>query len=115
MSPATTHRPPGRPAWPLLAFAAGGGPAAWAAHLGLSYLLVPESCRLGTAMVLHSLTLITAVVALAAVVVAGRTLRAAGEDAVARFVGAVGLVVGGIFVAAILVAGIPSVLIDPCR
>lgn len=104
-----------RPGSLRLAFAALGAPAAWAAHLGFSYLLVPESCRWGTDLVLHLVTVAAALVAVAATVTASRVLRGAGDDASARFVGVGGVAVGLLFLAAVLVEGLLPFLLDPCR
>lgn len=98
-----------------LAFAVGGAPAAWASHLGLSYLIVPESCRWGTAAALHAVTAVTFAVALASVVVAVR-LRSTpdgGDDA--RFAGTAGFIIGGVFLVAIVAEGLLPFLLDPCR
>lgn len=104
-----------RPPRVLLAFAAGGAPMAWAVHLGLSYLIVPESCRWGTAVGLHTVTLVTLVVAVAATVSARRIRAAASDDDVARLVGTAGLIVGTVFMVAILAGGLLPFLVDPCR
>lgn len=111
-APQQSHDRP--PAW-TLGFATLGAPAAWAAHLGLSYLIVPESCRWGTTVGLHLVTLTMAVTGVVATLLAGRVLRHAGDDAVERFVGSTGLVVGVLFTVAILVGGLPVWLVDPCR
>jgi hypothetical protein len=100
-----------------LGFAVLGAPAAWAAHLGLSYFIVPRACATGTTLWLHLVTAATAGVALAATVLAVQ-VRAGGrarDDAGARFLGALGIVIGALFFAATLVEGLPVVFIDPCR
>lgn len=102
-----------RPA--LLAFAAGGAPTAWALQLGISYLIVPESCRWGTSAGLHAVSLVTLAVAGAATVTAYRVRAAAGGEDSARLVGTAGLIVGAIFTVAILAGGLLPFLVDPCR
>ncbi|MGY6501445.1 MAG: hypothetical protein ACXIVQ_11215 [Acidimicrobiales bacterium] len=53
-------------------------PTVWALHLGLAYWLVPVSCRAGTTLPIHLATGV-ALLALAAVVVAGRRVGRAGS------------------------------------
>lgn len=109
-SPAPDRAP--RSPW-LLAFALGGGPVAWLVHLSLSYYLVPRACAAGTSLGLHLVTLASAAVAVAAVV-ASRRVRA-GDDPRGRFLGTLGVLVGVLFLAAVLVEGLPVALIDACR
>lgn len=105
-----------RPGRVTLAFAVLGAPAAWGTHLGLSYLIVPESCQAGTSLWLHAITVVTAVVGAAATVTAWRLLRRTRDegDTGGGFVGGLGVVVGLLFTAALLVEGLPVALIDPC-
>lgn len=98
-----------------LAFAVGGAPAAWATHLGISYLIVPESCRWGTVAGLHAVTVVTLAVAVASLVVAGRLRSAADGDGDAAFAGTAGLIIGAIFLVAIVAEGMLPFLLDPCR
>lgn len=102
----------------VLGFAVLGGPAAWGAHLSLSYYLVPRACAGGTALVLHLVTLATAAVAVAAVVVAGRLRADAdadGRDAPLRALATIGVLLGLLFLVATLVEGIPALVVGPCR
>lgn len=105
-----------RPSPILVAFAVLGAPAAWGAHLGLSYYAVPRACATGTTLWLHVITVATAAVAVGAMLAAGR-LRAGpgGRDEVRRSLGTVGLLLGALFLGATLVEGIPVLLVDPCR
>lgn len=98
-----------------LAFAVGGAPAAWATHLAVSYLIVPESCRWGTVVGLHAVTAVTLAVALASLVVAARLRSAPDGENDTGFAGTAGLVIGGVFLVAIVAEGLLPFLLDPCR
>jgi putative membrane protein len=104
-----------------------GGLVAWIAHLGTSYALVPWVCATGRIPVLHGLTVLMALVAAAATLVAARRWRGAGTsgtppEAGARvpverhrlegFLGLFGLILSGFFLVLILVEGLPA-LLDP--
>lgn len=82
-----------------------GPPVAWMAHLLISYVWVPAACQ-GSTFVLHLATAVFAVAALLSVVVGVRRLEEPGSSAV--------LVLGGIFVLAILLQGAANVLVDAC-
>lgn len=112
-TPPAAPRP--RPSPWLVAFATAGAPAAWLVHLSLSYYLVPRACA-GSPVWLHLVTLVTAAVAVAAIAAAARVRAGAGPSDVAlRYLGALGLLVGVLFLAATLAEGLPALLIDPCR
>lgn len=100
-----------------------GPMAAWFAHLNVSYLLVPPSCRLGHTWFLHLATAVFALVAAACIVVALRLSRSEpgtdlppGRPAVrtAPFLGHFGTLVGALFLLVILLAGVGNAVIDPC-
>lgn len=108
-------------------FALLGGPAAWSIHLLASYPLVPLACNTGTTAALNIVTAGTALIAAAA---AGtgwwayrRARRAgapnapgAGDASESRpgFMGLLGLLVALLFTFAILIEGLPPLLVDPC-
>lgn len=85
----------------------GGPPTAWMAHLLVSYVLVPPSCSTST-VPLHVTTAASASVAVGAIAVGIGDL--AGERS--RRVAA--LVLGGLFVLAILLQGAANTVVDPC-
>ncbi len=127
-----TARPPvGESAVSELAlwFGVLGGFLAWAAHLGVSYSLVPYVCGTGREWALHLVTVGTAAVAAAATGVAWRARSRldgngedrSGEEGVARrlgrqrFLAVAGLLLSGFFLALILVEGLPALLMDACE
>jgi hypothetical protein len=107
----------GRDRW--LSFALILGPAAWLAHLTISYALVPETCAGGSNLKLHVATAICFAVAMAAaaigwwirgVVVDGGVLRKERTRWMATSV-----VVLSISMAVIIVAQeIPNVIMGAC-
>jgi putative membrane protein len=93
-----------------LAFGVLGGPLAWIAHLGGSFLVVPWICSGGWAGLLHVLTVVTGVVAASAAGLAASTYRRTGK---APALGAA--LVSGFFCFLILSEGLPVILGgDPC-
>lgn len=84
-----------------------GPPAAWMAHLLVSYLLVPPTCGT-TTIPLHVATVILAVAASASTLTGG---QAVGGDR--RFPTAT-VAWGGIFVFAIVLQGLANAMVDPC-
>jgi nicotinamide riboside transporter PnuC len=105
-------------------FALLGGPIAWTAHLLLSYPLVPVVCATGGELLLHAITLVTAVVSLAAAIVgwwSWRKARAAQpgatQDRLVRrtnFMGRAGALTSGLFFLVIIAEGLPVLLQNPC-
>lgn len=100
-----------------------GPMAAWFAHLNVSYLLVPWSCRWGHAWGLHAATVVLAVVAatgtwLAVRLAGARPGRELPDDRpgarTGPFLGFYGAVLGGLFTLTILVQGMGNLVIDPC-
>ncbi|MDQ3032041.1 MAG: hypothetical protein M3Y87_06465 [Myxococcota bacterium] len=115
-----------------------GAPVAWVVHIGVRYPLVAVSCAAGTAWPLHAVSIvcmISASLSIAAAVVVTRRTRAALEDRelerdpddelavrppeerrVARneLLGRAGLVLGIVFLLAILAEAVTALVIDPC-
>lgn len=121
--PATRHDVPLAALW----FALLGGPAAWTAHLLASYPLVPLACDTGSTAPLNILTVVTALIATAAAGTgwwAYRRARGAGapdapgagdaSESRAGFMGLAGLLVALLFTFAIVIEGLPPLLVDPC-
>lgn len=83
------------------------GPAvAWILHLVVSYLLIPPACD-STTVPLH---VTTALLLAAAVVSLLIGLRAHASARAAPL----GVTLGGLFVAAILLQGAANLVVDPC-
>lgn len=99
--------------WLHRTFAVLGAPAAWFAHLSISYLIVPEACTAGTVAGMWVVSVVHLAVAVTAVVVSTRLWRGAASDR-DRFLGVLGIGNGLLFVAVILVERIPVLAIDPC-
>ena len=98
------------------------GPLAWTAQLLLSYLLDALSCRGGLGdvrLLLHAVTLLTALVALWGIRVAWVRWRGAPTDldpppGRVHAMGMAGVALGAIFLTAIVAGGIPSLVLPPC-
>lgn len=113
---------PIRPA--LLWFSALAPPLAWVLHNVVSYGLAAIFCSPGQSLLLHAVTVATALIALAAAVVGWRSRQRvrdiqwsdAGRIRVQRayFMAHFGLISGLFFLVVILVEGIPNFYIDPC-
>ncbi len=108
------------PVWRQL-FVLLGGPIIWFVHLALSYPLVPHVCATGWTWLLHTITVVTMVIALLTSWVGWsdyRWLRTIEEPdrptKRARFLARYGIW-SGIFWAVVIVAeGLPVFVIDPC-
>jgi putative membrane protein len=120
--------------WWLLWFGVVGGVLAWIIHLGASYALVPWVCATGNEWILHALTGLLGLVALAATGSGVRTWRrarrptsAAPDDSEAElggpegsgwvegFLGSFGAFLSAFFLVLILVEGLPALLhASPC-
>lgn len=85
----------------------GGPSSAWAAHLLVSYLLVPPACDT-TSIPLHITTAVFAAAAVSSIVVGIRGVDGDRSRPLAA------LVLGGIFVLAILLQGAANAMVDPC-
>lgn len=108
--------------WPLW-FGMLAGPIAWSVRLLVSYPLVPVACARGGDLLLHLVTLATALVALAAGLVSWRRWRRAGETGQAgagerrrrdRFMALFGVFSSGFFFLVILVEGSMVFLVSAC-
>lgn len=108
-------------------FALLGGPIAWTAHLLASYPLVPHACDTGSTTLLNIVTAVTAVIAAAAAATgwwAYRRGRRAGapdgpgggdaSESRVGFMALTGMLVALLFTFAILIEGLPPLLVDPC-
>ncbi len=100
-----------------------GGIGAWAAHLGLSWRLVGYACTHDSTLWLHVVTLVAALITLAALVTAWTRWRsAAGEvDSAAsvsvetnQFMGLLGTIVSALFLLLILVEGVGPFVLEAC-
>jgi hypothetical protein len=104
------------PVWAALALA----PLLWGAALGLSYVLVPVSCDLGTTLPLHAVRAATTAGSLAAAYGSYGVWRAA-QGTESRVVGRIGFlaflgIVVASFSALLIVAeGVANFVVDPCR
>lgn len=110
-------------------FGALGGFTAWAAHLGVSYALVPYVCGTGREWALHLATAALAAVAATATGVAWRARSRLGEDGGGagdgeeagrklgrqRFLAVGGILLSGFFLGLILVEGLPALIMDACE
>jgi hypothetical protein len=56
------------------------GPGIWFAHLSISYFLVPYSCRIGSDLPIHAVTLVALIGAVVTTVIAVRAVRGGGRD-----------------------------------
>jgi hypothetical protein len=105
-----------------------GTPVLWAAHLTLTYALVPPLCRWKRVWILHVITLTFLALSAAALSVAGREWgrlarrKAAADDVIrteeiarTQFLAVVGVMTSTFFFIVILATGIPAFVIDPCQ
>src|SRR4051794_25871189 len=101
-----------------------GAPAAWGLQLQVGYALVPWVCRTHHYWVLHVVTLAFALLAAAGGYLSWRDYQAAGRGspdetdggptARTRFLGALGVIVSGMFVLLILAQGVASFFLNAC-
>lgn len=125
MSTSTDLQRPGVIGLLVLWFGFLGGAIAWIVHILLAYALVPVACLLEMEIVLYAVSLVTAVVALASVLVSWRIWRKAEQTnspeshvvtpRTARFMGLSGILLGGLFLGAIFAQTIPMFLQDSCE
>ena len=103
-----------------------GTPLLFAVHVTLNYALVPVLCRQQRVWVFHVITGVCLVLAAAALGVAARHWSrlasrkpAAGDDVAAleraQFLAVLGTITATLFFTVILAAGIPPMILDPCR
>jgi hypothetical protein len=98
-----------------VAFGFLGAPIAWLVHLVAASALVPVACEVDSHLVVHATTAITAVVAVAGIVLARRNgSRAAGQGHIA-FLSTAGFWLGILFLALIILEGLPVFVLDPCE
>ena len=91
------------------------GPAAWTLHELLSYALVKTACDAGIGFVLQVITVLALALAGAGAYIASRAYaRPQPERDAAQFLAGAGALVSGLFVFAIFMEGIPSVVVSPC-
>lgn len=97
------------------------GPAAWALHLMVSYLLVEPVCRSGGVGALHAATAATLLMAVGGAVLSCRQLapgRAPPSPRVAvertRFLASGGVLISALSAAVILLEGVPNFIVSPC-
>jgi hypothetical protein len=100
-----------------------GAAGAWVVHMALGYPLVPLVCSTGLTVLLYLLSAVLGVVAAAAGMVSWQNWRAAGGAAAGNLIGSdtrigfmafTGVLASGFFFAAIMLATVPVILIDPC-
>lgn len=109
----------------LLWFGFLGGPIAWSARLLISYPLVPVACDLGSELILHAVTAVTALLAISAGAVSLWNQRRLGNateaDAGAEMsrwpihFARAGAWLSALFLLAILAEGMTVLLESPCR
>lgn len=101
-----------------------GAPVAWALHIGISYPLVPFVCATGREWVLHAITVVTALIALAAGVLAWRSWRRLRETAQPSddppagrrtFMAFYGMFISGLFFLVTVAEGLPVFFLHPCE
>lgn len=115
---ASSYEPAG---WRRLVVVLWSGPHWWATHLGLTYLVVPQTCDLGLAWTLHLLTAVTALGCLSGWWVSRGVIRCANGfrevDPYARrdaYLGWIGVFLCLLFLAVVLMEGTPAFFLSPC-
>lgn len=99
--------------WPWLVALA---PAVvWFAHLNVSYLLVPVSCRVGHPWWLVAVSIPPALIAGWATVTSWRFSRGSARPATDRAGGFTGFLLGAMFLLAIGATTLSNAVVDPCR
>lgn len=115
---------PGR-GWDLALWAGVlGAPAVWGLQFELGYALAPLTCKFGTLIPLHFLTISAIILALLALFFSHRQWRSAGGGSPddidggmigrRRFVGGLGMVVSLLFAILILAQGLASFFFNAC-
>lgn len=121
-SPATGTAAGYEPAsWIRLIVVLWSGPHWWATHLGLTYLVVPETCMYGLEWTLHLITVGTAAGCVVGWWVSRRLLQHANHhrevDRYARrdaYLAWGGIFLGLFFLAVTLMEGVPALFLSPC-
>lgn len=117
-SPTGSGRPEVGPL--TLLFMVATGPAVWAVHLAGSAALVPLSCRNGARWPINLLTVASAAVIAAAMMVSARVLRSTGGPDAERAPSGLrlwafgGLAWGAISLAVTLLEGAPNLVLRTC-
>lgn len=99
------------------------GPLAWALHLNVSFAIAHWFCD-ASSLVLHGITAVAALLAATGTALSwqGRRHFSADEPedaprafARARFVATLGVLIGVLSLAGIIVEGLPAFFMEPCR
>ncbi len=107
----------------LLWFGLLGGALAWTLRLAVAYALNPVACATGWTILIHLVTLVTALITLAAIVVAFRGWRTSGLGTRTEvggpagwsgFLSLLGVLLNLVFLLAILLEGSAAFVIGPC-
>lgn len=108
-----TTRLSSRPRRPGLWYGVGAGIFFWLVHINFMPALQPLSCHHDTNLLLHLLSVATAVPTLIAFLPSWHYFRV-GETEGLRFMGALGLLLNAIFLLAILAEWAPVFVLDRC-
>jgi hypothetical protein len=119
-APAREERAAGREPSPFVVlYALWGGLAWWALHLWATTSLVGTACAHGVTWVMNLLTVVMALGALGAVVAAVHMGRSVSPTAAAngrtRMLSVLALIIDVASVALIVLEGIPTLVISPCK
>lgn len=103
----------------LLGYALTGGVVWWIAHLCVTAAVVPAACAHDIVWVLNALTIVTAVGAGSAILASEVIRRWESPVAMAnqrnRVLGLTGVLINSISLTVILLEGVPTLFIGPCR
>ena len=124
VEPASLPSP--RPARELAALWGGvlGPPLLWLTHLLVGYIIVPLACRHDASLIVHGVTATAIVLGAALGLLALGNWRRAGREwpdssgsvvSQDRFLAAVGVLVSGLIIAALVAQWLPTFFLDPCR
>jgi hypothetical protein len=100
------------------------GPVAWTAHLLVSYLLLPVACATGLTVLLHMVTLLTALPTAAAGALAlgawlDLTTAAPGAERGSgrqrQWLALAAVLLDALFLLVIVLEGIPNFFLGPCQ
>jgi len=97
-------------------FALLAGPIAWSIHELVSYAFVKVACQTGVVLILHLVTLATLALVGAGVYVALREYRPRIEPprSTAELLFAISVLVNILFAFAIVMEGLPNLVVSPC-
>jgi hypothetical protein len=88
-------------------------PVAWVIHLAASVALVPAACELSSVLVLHLVTVVTALAAIGGIL-ATRRYRVAADGGHVALLSSGGFWLGVLFLVLIVLEGIPVFALEPC-